>query len=90
MPAAHRSAAAMDDLSVLLPDWCTHLRARNVAPSTIQSYLTVGENLLTWLRAQGMPATASDLGRDHLDVPGHQVGASRLIGGRPPSALWRR
>ena len=25
-----------------------------------------------------------------LDVPGHQVGSSRLTGGRPPSALWRR
>jgi len=25
-----------------------------------------------------------------LAVPGHQVGARRLIGGRPPSALWRR
>ncbi|NYD32740.1 hypothetical protein BJ958_004286 [Nocardioides kongjuensis] len=25
-----------------------------------------------------------------LGVPGHQVGSSRLIGGLPPSALWRR
>ena len=25
-----------------------------------------------------------------LVVPGHQVGDSRLIGGRPPRALWRR
>jgi hypothetical protein len=25
-----------------------------------------------------------------LAVPGHQVGASRLTGGRPPSAEWRR
>jgi hypothetical protein len=25
-----------------------------------------------------------------LGVPGHQVGARRLIGGSPPSALWRR
>lgn len=24
-----------------------------------------------------------------LAVPGHQVGSSRLIGGLPPSALWR-
>ena len=30
------------------------------------------------------------VGRALLDVPSHQVGASRLIGGRPPSALWRR
>ncbi|WP_460524390.1 hypothetical protein, partial [Humibacter antri] len=25
-----------------------------------------------------------------LDVPGHQVGCRRLMGGLPPSALWRR
>src|SRR3984957_14056280 len=25
-----------------------------------------------------------------LGVPSHQVGSSRLIGGRPPSTLWRR
>jgi hypothetical protein len=25
-----------------------------------------------------------------LVVPGHQVGSSRLMGGSPPSALWRR
>lgn len=28
--------------------------------------------------------------QDDLGVPGHQVGTSRLIGGLPPSALWRR
>jgi DNA replication protein DnaC len=26
----------------------------------------------------------------HLGVPSHQVGYRRLIGGLPPSALWRR
>jgi hypothetical protein len=25
-----------------------------------------------------------------LDVPGHEVGYRRLVGGRPPSAVWRR
>jgi DNA-binding CsgD family transcriptional regulator len=28
--------------------------------------------------------------REALDVPGHQVGDRRLMGGSPPSALWRR
>jgi hypothetical protein len=32
-----RVAVAVDDLAVLLPDWRTHVRARNVAPSTIAS-----------------------------------------------------
>ncbi len=30
------------------------------------------------------------LERSALDVPSHQVGARRLTGGCPPSALWRR
>jgi O-acetylserine/cysteine efflux transporter len=31
-----------------------------------------------------------DGSRERLDVLGHQVGYRRLIGGRPPSAVWRR
>jgi site-specific recombinase XerD len=74
MPASTRTtqppaaAVAIDDLSLLLPDWRTHLRARNIAPSTIQSYLVVGDNLLTWLRKAGMPTTASGITRDHLEA----------------------
>jgi site-specific recombinase XerD len=60
--------AAMDDLSVLLPDWRTHLRARNVAPSTIQSYLRVGQALNDYLVEQGMPTAVSSLTRDHLEA----------------------
>jgi site-specific recombinase XerD len=61
-------APALDDLAVLLPDWRTHLRARNVAPSTIKSYLRVGEALHEYLLAQGMPTTVSALTRDHLEA----------------------
>src|SRR3712207_5443627 len=61
------AAVAVDDLSVLLPDWRTHLRARDVAPSTIASYLRVGENLLAWLTEAGMPTTASGGAREHLE-----------------------
>src|SRR4051812_46856083 len=67
MTQAHGVSAAVDDLAVLLPDWRTHLRARNVAPSTIASYLKVGDNLLTWLRDAGMPTTASGIAREHLE-----------------------
>src|SRR3954451_11026415 len=63
-----RDAVSVDDLSVLLPDWRTHLKARNVAPSTIASYLKVGDNLLTWLREAGMPTTASGIAREHLEA----------------------
>lgn len=63
-----RVAVAVDDLAVLLPDWRTHLRARNVAPSTIASYLRVGENLVGFLREAGMPTTAGAITRDHLEA----------------------
>jgi site-specific recombinase XerD len=62
------SALALDDLAVLLPDWRTHLLSRNVALSTISSYLTVGENLLRHLRQHGMPTTANGVRREHLEA----------------------
>lgn len=59
--------ASIDDLAVLLPDWKTHLRARNRAPTTIASYLTVGHNLLCYLTAKGMPTAAAAITREHLE-----------------------
>lgn len=58
----------MDDLSVLLPDWSTHLRARNVAPRTIDSYAAVGRDFLTYLRAKGMPTAVGTIRREHLEA----------------------
>ncbi len=58
----------MDDLATLLPDWRVHLRARNLAPGTINSYLISGETLLGFLRERGMPTSVSGLTRDHLEA----------------------
>ena len=58
----------VDDLALLLPDWRTHLRARNVAPSTIASYQAVGANLLRFLHDKGMPTAAGRVTRDHLEA----------------------
>jgi site-specific recombinase XerD len=63
-----QAVPAMDDLSVLLADWRTHLRARNVAPSTIASYLRVGQALHEYLVAQGMPTSVGALTRDQLEA----------------------
>ncbi len=57
----------MDDLRVLLPDWRTHLRARNVAPSTIASYERCGTNLTGYLVDRGMPTNATAVKREHLE-----------------------
>jgi site-specific recombinase XerC len=59
---------AFDDLRTLLPDWRTHLRARNVAPSAMASYITVGENLLAYLLEAGMPTTAGGVHGEHLEA----------------------
>src|SRR5664280_1060550 len=68
------SALARADLAVLLPDWRTHLLSRNVALSTISSYLTVGENLLRHLRqhaaSRSMAATVDGYQRRPLCAVG--------------------
>src|SRR4051794_41330525 len=74
---------AIDDLSVLLPDWRTHLRSRNVAPSTIASYLKVGDNLLVWLREAGVPTRAPRLAPAH---PQAVLAAPPDPGAPPPPA----
>lgn len=68
MPKTLTATLVVDDLATLLPDWRTHLRARNVAPSTIDSYMRVGANLLDYLHSVGMPTAASTVGRDHLEA----------------------
>jgi len=65
MPRAQ--VAALDDLDELLPDWTRHLRATNRAPSTIASYLRVGTAFLSYLRAAGMPTTATAITREHVE-----------------------
>ncbi len=65
--ATRTEAPALDDLTVLLPDWRVHLRARNLAPGTINSYLISGETLLAYLRECGMPTAVSGINRDHLE-----------------------
>lgn len=44
------------------------LTHRDVAPSTIASYLKVGDNFLGWLRDAGMPTAASGIAREHLEA----------------------
>jgi site-specific recombinase XerD len=61
-------AAAFDDLQALLPDWSTHLKARNVAPSTITSYRRCAGNLLDFLAARGMPTSTAGVRREHIEA----------------------
>ena len=85
---------AVDDLAALLPDWRTHLRARNLAPATIASYLISGTTLLDYLAAHGMPTAVSAITRDHLEAwladLTDRVGPSTVAGHyRSPQQPWR-
>jgi len=55
-----------DALVVLLADWQVHLRARNISPATMDSYLRVGRAFCDFLVGNGLPEGARDLTRDHV------------------------
>lgn len=44
----------LDELADLLEDWRIHLRAKNLRPDTIKSYLTCANNLLGYLREKSL------------------------------------
>ena len=58
---------AINDLALLLPGWRTHLASRNVAPSTIASYLKVADNLLVWLAAHDRSTELATIDRRVLE-----------------------
>jgi site-specific recombinase XerD len=57
----------LDDLTVLLPDWQRHLRAKRLAPKTITSYLSCGYALARYLAERGMPTSVTAITREHIE-----------------------
>ncbi|MDQ1736592.1 MAG: hypothetical protein QOH56_2843 [Pseudonocardiales bacterium] len=57
----------LDDLSEYLSDWTTHLRSLNRAPSTIESYLKCGRELLAFLIRTERSTLVQDIGRVELE-----------------------
>jgi site-specific recombinase XerD len=64
---ATKAPPALDDLRTLLPDFRRHLRARNKAPDTIDSYLKIAREFTEYLVESGMPTIAADVGREYLE-----------------------
>jgi site-specific recombinase XerD len=62
-----RQQVPADRLADLLEDWRVHLRSRNRSRATIESYMTVGRTFTAYLDANGMPATASGVTREHVE-----------------------
>ena len=58
----------LDDLSEYLSDWATHLKSMNRAPSTIESYLKCGEELLRFLRSTLRSTLIHDITRSDLEA----------------------
>jgi site-specific recombinase XerD len=58
----------LDDLSEYLSDWATHLKSMNRAPSTIESYLKCGEELLRFLRSTHRSTLIHDVTRSDLEA----------------------
>lgn len=52
----------------LLWDWQISLRARGRQQSTIDSYVTVGEQLAAFLEANGRPTLATEVRREDIEA----------------------
>src|SRR3954462_4710072 len=56
-----------DDLAELLTDWARHLRGRNRAPRTIDSYMEVGLAFRAYLVRVGRSTLVGDVGRRDIE-----------------------
>ncbi|MCU1453847.1 MAG: integrase family protein [Acidimicrobiales bacterium] len=57
----------LPDVESLLPSWQRHLRAANLSPRTIQSYVEAGTQLAAFLNAAGMPTSPTGIAREHIE-----------------------
>jgi site-specific recombinase XerD len=67
-PVTTARPPGIDDIRTLLPDWRTHLKARNRSEATIASYRACGVALAAYLVEQGMPTTVTAIKREHLEA----------------------
>jgi site-specific recombinase XerD len=62
-----RKPSAGSDLGALLTSWSRHLRAANLSPRTVQSYLEAAERFRSFLEAENLPTTVGSLRREHVE-----------------------
>src|SRR3954454_12940200 len=63
---AHSTAAG--DLPELLGSWRRHLAARRTSPATLDTYSSWVRGLDRFLASAGLPTTASELRREHIEA----------------------
>jgi site-specific recombinase XerD len=56
------------DLVVNVASWRRHLRASNLSPNTVRTYLDSLDRFATFLDEQGMPADISGIRREHVEA----------------------
>lgn len=69
----------------LIDSWRRHLRAKNLSPRTIQSYMEAADQLVAFLTSRGMPTEAASITREHVEMFVEDL----LAHYRPKTALIR-
>jgi site-specific recombinase XerD len=59
---------SVSDLAALIPSFVRSLRAANKSPATVEVYQGAAQQLLAYLRAQGMPTAVASITRDHVEA----------------------
>jgi site-specific recombinase XerD len=62
------AAHTVEDLDFLRPSFELTLRARNLAPATIDVYSEATRRFRVWLEKQGMPTDVERIGREHIEA----------------------
>jgi site-specific recombinase XerD len=82
---ATRTIVTAGDLGVNAASFARHLRASNLAPRTVRTYLEGLQRLADYLTAQGMPTDIAGIRREHVE----SWIADLLERGKPSSAANR-
>lgn len=61
------SSIAQGDILVNVDSFARHLRAENLSPKTIETYLDSARQLAGYLREQGMPQDVAKVRREHVE-----------------------
>jgi site-specific recombinase XerD len=61
-------ASIVGDIGPSIDSFRRHLRASSAAPRTVSTYLKGATQFATFLAAQGMPTSAPDIRREHVEA----------------------
>lgn len=65
--ASTTAPIVVGELRPLIDSWRRHLRAKNLAATTIRSYEDAGVQLATFLAERGMPTAVAKIRREHVE-----------------------